>query len=229
MALKITEIKNLTTSAIVAEADLTNFSFEGTSTDTITIKGDIPEWNSTDNIQVTWTDGVKAGGRAVSGMLDKENKKITGLLDVSKYSVSINGQLGIGPEANPEAVLVSVRIGNIPSERNPKADLIIDFSDKQDGAPGTSIKLNDLVGWIQGKSGDKTAVSFPPAQSDGKDIKNYEIEFKEFYYNITQNTFDFNVQSKDGDEMKFGNFTIKKAGFRVTNTPVKMTTKAIEK
>lgn len=229
MAVTITEIKNLTTSATVDAAALANFSFKGTATDTITIKGDAPDWKPTDNIQVTWTDGAKAGGRAVSGMLDKENKVITGLVDVSKYSVSVNGQLGIGPETKPDAVLVSVRIGNIPSEKNPKGDLIIDFSDKQDGAPGTAIKLNELVGWIQGKSGDKTAVSFPPGQGDGKDVKDYEIEFKEFYYNVTQNTFDFNVQSKEGNEIKFGNFTIKKAGFRVTNTPVTVATKAIEK
>lgn len=228
MAVTIKEIQNLTTPAKVADADLVNFSFKEGSTDTIIIKGDAPNWKPTDNIQVIWSDGANTG-RAVNGMLDKANKTITGLVDVSKYSVSVNGQLEIGPESKPDAVVVSVRIGNIPSEKNPKADLIIDFSDKQDGAPGTSVKLNELVGWIQGKSGDETVVRYPEGKDGGKEIKDFEIEFKEFYYNVTQNTFDFNVQSKQGNEMKFGNFTIKKVGFRITNTPITVATKAIEK
>lgn len=228
MAVRITEIKNLTNAAAIPAAELTNYSFKGATTDTITFKNDVPEgWKVTDNIQVTWSEDANVN-RAVNGTLDITNKAITGLVDVSKYSVGLSGQIGIGPKTNPEAVLVSVRIGNIPSERNPKSDWIIDFSDKEDGAPGTYIKLNELVEWIQSKSGDKAAVSFPPSEDGNKKIGDYTIEFKEFYYNTTQNTFDFNVQSKDGDTIQFGNFTIKKVGFRVTNTPQTVEKKAIE-
>jgi len=226
MALTITEIKNLTTPATVT--DLGNYSFKGTTTDTITIKKEAAElgWKATDNIQVTWSEGTNVK-RAVNGTLDSANNAIIGLVDVSKYSVGLSGQIGIGPESNEEAVLVSVRIGNIPSERNPKADWIIDFSDKQDGAPGTYIKLNELVAWIQKRSGDNTKVSLPPVKEGGKDLNEFTIEFKEFYYNITQNTFDFNVQSKEGDSsVELGNFKIKKVGFRVTNAPQTVVKKA---
>lgn len=228
MVVTITAIKNLTTSATVT--DLGNYSFKTGTTDTITIKEEAAklEWKTTDNIQVTWSDGTNEK-RAVNGTLDSAKNTISGLVDVSKYSVGINGQIGIGPVAKPDAVLVSIRLGNIPSERNLKADWIIDFSDKQDGAPGTSIKLNELVEWIQSKSGDTATVSFPPSKEGDKKLEDYSIEFKEFYYNVTQNTFDFNVQSKDGDTIQFGNFTIKKVGFRVTNTPQTVAKKAIEK
>ena len=231
MAVTISEIQNLTTSDVLSNEDIAKFNNATAYAATIEAKDVTSTWKASDNIQVTWSNGNKVVTRAVNGTIAVADGKctISGLVDVSKYSVGLNGQIGIGPKTNPEAVLVSVRIGNIPTANNPKADWIIDFSDKQESAPGTSIKLNELVEWIQGKSNDTTAVSFPPVKAGEKEIKDYTIEFKDFYYNATQNTFDFNVQSKDGDTIQFGNFSIKKAGFRVTNTPQTVATKAIEK
>lgn len=230
MAASITEIKNLTTSTSASAEDLAKFSNQKAYSNTISADGVTLTAEPTDNIQVSWTDGDKVIARAVngSGKADGTKFTISGLTDVSKYSFGLNGQIGIGPNANPDAVLVSVRIGNLPTAKNPKADWLIDFSDKEDGAPGTSIALKDLVEWIQSKSKDTTKIEYPKLEKGGKP-EDFQIVFKEFYYNITQNTFDFNVQTKDGNEIKFGDFTIKKAGFRITNTPVVLETKALLK
>lgn len=225
MATKIAEIKNLTNNTVIENSELAKFdnqtTFSGIITNTSAAVANWNDFDENDNIQVIWknTAGNKVICRAVGGKITKDGTKVTisGLMNVSEYSVGINGQLGIGPAANPEAVLLSVRIGNL----NPPKDWIIDFSDTEDGAPGSSIKLKELVGWIQGKTGDNNpdSIKYPDIEGD-KDASDFLIEFKDFYFNITQKTFDFNVESKDGDEIIFGDFTIKKVGFRVTNTPV---------
>jgi len=230
MAVTIKTIRNLTLKDDLAPAEAAKFSNQTAYSETISGEAEIPDtWKPAHNIQVLWSEGNKVVTRAISGTLAKEAKKVTisELVDVSKYSFGINGQLAIGPKTKPEAVLLSVRVGNLPSVQNPKADWIIDFSDNEDGAPGTSIKLNELVDWIKDKSDDAdAAVEFPEKEGEAEDKqpKNFEIEFKKFYYNITQNTFDFNVESKDGNEMTFGKFTIKKVGFRVTNAPLAVKT-----
>jgi hypothetical protein len=232
MALKITKIRNLTAKKDLKADDLTKFNHQTEYSDTISTEVTIAEnWNSNDNIQVEWSEGTELI-RAVGGTFKKVGAIVTisGLDSVSKYSFDVNGQLSIGPEANPDAVVLSVRIGNRPSAQNPKADLIINFSDTEDGAPGTSIKLNQLVDWIKGKAGDTEVVEFPKKEGGdpASQPENFEIEFKKLYYNITQNTFDINVQSKADTQMTFGNFTIKKVGFRVTNTPVTLDSKTLE-
>jgi hypothetical protein len=50
--------------------------------------------------------------------------------------------------------------------------------------------------------------------------KDFVIEFKSFYYNITQKTFDVWVASKENESISFEGFTIKNVGFRVTNVPI---------
>lgn len=228
MMVAITKITNLTLKADLAAGELTKFSSPTAYAETISGEAAVPDtWKVSHNIQVTWSEGQKVVVRAVGGTYRKEGSKasISGLLDVSKYSFGIHGKLSIGPKAKPDAVSLSVRVGNIPSVQNKKADLIIDFSDTVDGGDPSSIKLNELVAWLKDKSGDEDAdVVFPEADgADGAQPKNFEIVFKKFYYNITQNTFDFDVESKDKDdegkasEIVFGNFTIKKVGFRVTN------------
>lgn len=227
MALKITKITNLSSKKDLV-ADLTKFNHQTEYSDTIIAEvTSADNWDEGDNVQVIWSEGAKEVIRAVGGTFESKAGKITisGLESVSKYSFDVNGQLLIGPENKlPSPVVLSVRIGNIRSAKNPKGDSIINFSDKEDGAPGTSIKLKELVDWIKEKSEDTETVAFPEQEGADADAanqpKNLEIEFKEFYYNITQKTFDFNVQSKADTQMTFGNFTIKKVGFRVTNTPV---------
>lgn len=231
MAVTIKEIKNLTDSTLLSEEDVKKFDNQTAYSNTISVDAITSNWKSSDNIQVTWNDGTKVVARAVCGSMTKDGTKytISGLIDVSKYKFGLNGQIEIGPKDKSEpAVEVSVRIGNLPSVKNPKGDWIIDFSDKEDGAPGSSIKLKNLVDWIQDKAGDTEKPSYPEI-GDGKKPGELSIIFKDFYFNTTQNTFDFNVQTKDGDEIKFGNFTIKKAGFRITNTPVVIETKALAK
>jgi len=232
MAVTITKIRNLTLKVDLATNELTKFSSPTVYAETISGEATVPDtWKVTHNIQVTWSEGQKVVTRAVGGTCTKEGAKatISGLLDVSKYSFGVHGKLSIGPKTKPDAVSLSVRVGNIPSVQNKKADWIIDFSDTVDGGDPSSIKLNELVAWLKDKSGDEDAdVVFPETdEADGAvQPKNFEIVFKKFYYNITQNTFDFDVESKDKDdegkasEIKFGNFTIKKVGFRVTNAPV---------
>jgi hypothetical protein len=227
MEVTITTIRNLTLKADLAVAEVAKFSNQTGYSETISGEATIPNnWKTTHNIQVKWGDDKTVVTRAVNGSITKEGTKVSinGLIDVSKYSFGINGKLSIGPKNKPDAVSLSVRVGNIPSAQNKKADWIIDFSDTVDGGDPSTIKLNELVEWIKDKSGDTDVeVEFPKAEeakTDADKPENFEIEFKKFYYNITQNTFDFNVESKDGNEMRFGAFTIKKVGFRVTNAPL---------
>lgn len=227
MALNIKKIENLSLKAELKSVDISKFSHQTEYSDTISIALAVTEaWDPQDNIGVIWEEDGKEVIRAVGGTLEKKGKEatISGLESVSKYSFDVNGQLSIGPKDKPDAVSLSVRVGNIRSAKNPKADTIINFSDTEDGATESSIKLNDLVDWIKDKSGDTEVVKFP--EKEGLDEKspdqpkNFEIVFKKFYYNITQKTFDINVQSKENNEIKFGAFKITKVGFRVTNTPV---------
>jgi hypothetical protein len=231
MAVAITAIKNLRTSALLSEENVKKFDNQTAYSSTILADGITSDWIPSDNIQVTWKDADKVIARAVGGSMTIDGTKytISGLIDVSNYKFGLNGEIEIGPKDKSEpAVVVSVRIGNIPSVKNPKEDWIIDFSDKEDGKPGSSIKLKNLVGWIQDKAGDTAKPTYPEIGKD-KEPGDLEIIFREFYFNTTQNTFDFNVETKNGDEFKFGNFTIKKAGFRITNTPVVIDTKALAK
>ncbi|MCC9020467.1 hypothetical protein [Flavobacterium lipolyticum] len=229
MAVAITEIKNLRTSDLLSEENVKKFDNQIAYSSTIVADGIISDWISTDNIQVTWKDADKVIARAVGGRMtiDKTKYTISGLINVSNYKFGLNGEIEIGPKDKSEpAVVVSVRIGNIPSVKNPKADWIIDFSDKEDGKPGSSIKLKNLVEWIQDKTGDTEKPAYPESEKDNKP-EDLSIVFKEFYFNITQNTFDFDVQTQKESDFKFGKFIIKKAGFRVTNTPVVVDTKAL--
>lgn len=242
MAITITEIRNLTNSAIVPitdKAKLKDFKPQDNfATTIINEEGTHADWasfNTTDNIQVTWNNGTSAVYRGVGGTVKLEGEAGTGkgkitissLSNASKYSVGLNGQIDIGPTpADPKnvPVSVSVRIGNIPTPSNPRGDMLIDFSDKEDGAPGTSIELGALINWIQGQTGDSEAtIALPEIKDDAgapKDLKKFRILFNAFHFNTTQNTFDFDVSSEDGDSITFGNFTIKKVGFRVTNEAV---------
>ncbi|OXG04184.1 hypothetical protein BC749_102870 [Flavobacterium araucananum] len=225
MALNIKKIENLSLKAELKSVDISKFSHQTEYSETISIALAVTEaWDPQDNIGVIWEEDGKEVIRAVGGTLEKKGKEatISGLESVSKYSFDVNGQLSIGPKDKPDAVSLSVRVGNIRSAKNPKADTIINFSDTEDGATESSIKLNDLVDWIKDKSGDTEVVKFPEKDNvdAAKQPKNFEIVFKKFYYNITQKTFDINVQSKEDNEIKFGAFTITKVGFRVTNTPV---------
>jgi hypothetical protein len=242
MAITITEIRNLTNPAIdpiTDKAKLKDFKPQDNfATKIINEKGTHADWtsfNTTDNIQVTWNNGTKALYRGVGGKIElggeaTANKgiiTISGLSNASKYSVGLNGQIDIGPtppDPKNVPVSVSVRIGNIPTLSNPSGDMLIDFSDKEDGAPGTSIELGALISWIKGQTGDSDAtIEIPEVEGEGgetKDLTKFRILFNAFHFNITQKPFDFDVSSEDGDTITFGNFTIKKVGFRVTNETV---------
>jgi hypothetical protein len=189
-----------------------------------------------DNIQVTWTDGAAKPQltRAIAGnyAYDKETGVITisELQDASKYRFNLNGKIEIGPvkeelkAANPP-VSISVRLGNMITEANPKGDTIIDFSDKTDGAKGTQIELAALIDWIGDKSGDTDGKLELPSGSDDAAVNKCKIEFKQFYFNITQKTFDFSVQTAEGTSFQIGSFTIKQAAIQFTNVPTKLPAK----
>ncbi|GGH59185.1 hypothetical protein HNQ91_000578 [Filimonas zeae] len=224
-------IKNLTTKKEAPPAELTKFDIQAGFADTITAAGfTATAWadfaGDNDNIQVTWQDETeKLIARGVGGRFAiKEGKiVISGLKNASKYSAEVSGELAIGPKGDDKAAaLLRVRIGNMVSDTNKSGDTIINFSDKTDSvAGGSEINLKVLIDWILESSKDKTSKPELPKIEDGnggvKKPEDFVIVFKNFYYNITQNTFDFWVESKAGSEITFGNFTIKKAGFRVTN------------
>ncbi len=54
-------------------------------------------------------------------------------------------------------------------------------------------------------------------------VKDFEIIFNEFHFNMTSKTFKFDVQSKKDQSITFGNFTLKEVGFLVTNEPYEET------
>jgi hypothetical protein len=226
----ISEIKNLTknTTPITNATELAKFDSKGAFAEKITAQNiTVDTWKdfatANDNIQVTWSDGATVIARAVNGTFSQTGTTVTinGLADASKYSVGVNGQITIGPEGNDAAAaILNIRLGNLITKQNPKGDWIIDFSDKTDDAEGSEINLKVLIDWIMKNTGDTNAPQLPAIKGDdGTDKKpeDFIILFKDFYYNITQKTFDFWVTSKEGQTIKFGSFTIKKVGFRVTN------------
>jgi hypothetical protein len=226
----ITEIKNLSSNipAITEATELAKFDSNGTFAEKITAENvTAATWTNfataNDNIQVTWANGATVVYRAVGGTfaLSGTTVTISGLANASKYSVGINGQLAIGPEGNDAAAaILNVRMGNLVTKINTKGDWIIDFSDRIDDAGGSEINLKVLIDWITKNTGDTAAPQLPDIKGEDGTTKKPEdfiILFKDFYYNITQKTFDFWVTSKEGQTIKFGAFTIKKVGFRVTN------------
>lgn len=248
MAITITEIRNLTDGKIPpvkTVAKLSGFSSQGNFIDTITnIEATLENWDgftSTDNIQVTWSDeNKKVIYRGVGGILKKEGETgpkkgkitISGLMDASKFSLGLNGQIEIGPKietpTDPVAV-ISVRIGNLNSRR----DWIIDLSDKQDGAAGTSVRLDSLIAWAGGQTGDDTTnVAIPQtgdeAEGNTPALEDFTVEFNAFNFNVTQKTFDIDVSSKKGDAITFGALTIKNVGFRVSNESVALAAASTE-
>lgn len=230
----ITKIENLSNNIapITDAAELAKFDSKDAFAEKITATGvTAATWatfaTANDNIQVTWSNGATVVSRAVGGTFAQTGTTVTisGLANASKYSVGVNGQLLIGPEGQDDAAaIVNVRMGNLVTKINPKGDWIIDFSDKTDDAGGSSINLKVLIDWIKRNTGDTGAVpELPPVKGEdgvAKKPEDFIIEFKDFYYNITQKTFDFWVTSKDGQTITFGAFTIKKVGFRVTNIAV---------
>jgi hypothetical protein len=237
----VTEIRNLTKSKSIAPAGdivveqtvLEKFvlSEDDEKVEVVgTFSAKIPEdfANANDNIEVSWTEGATTR-RAVGGKLflnkDRTTATISNLVDVSKYYFGLTGQLKIG---TADAVVLSVRIGNIQAPH----DWIIDFSDKEDGAPGSEIKLNELINWIKEKNKDANPefvlpdVKKPsddpnkPREDEKLKTDNFTIEFQKFYFNITQKTFDFWVTSKKDESITIGDFTIDQVGFRVTNVPL---------
>lgn len=235
----ITEIKNLSSNipAITDAKELVKFDSNGTFAEKITAENvTAATWTNfataNDNIQVTWANGATVVYRAVGGTfaLSGTTVTISGLANASKYSVGINGQLAIGPEGNDAAAaILNVRMGNLVTKLNTKGDWIIDFSDKTDEAGGSEINLKVLIDWITRNTGDTAVPQLPDIKGEdgtSKKPEDFIILFKDFYYNITQKTFDFWVTSKEGQTIKFGAFTIKKVGFRVTNIATNPTLEA---
>lgn len=171
-----------------------------------------------DNIQVTWTEGTTEH-RSLGGVyvLTGTSATISGLVDVSQFSVGVTGELEIGKDTS--IAKLNISIGNLNAHR----EWIIDFSNQRDGATGSEINLQALIDWIRTKNKDLPVTDdLPPvSKSDGTvaPVKDFIIQFKQFYFNIDRKTFDFWVQSKEGGNLKFGEFELKSVGFRVTNVP----------
>jgi hypothetical protein len=230
----ITEIRNLTNNTVtIPKTDFEQFDNKEAFSETITATIEtLTKWNKIkldDNIQVTWDNGDRAVGGTVK--IDKKEVTISGLILVSKISMGLNGQIKIAPKTEPDPVknptaVISVRMGNIPSDVNPNGDWLIDLSDKQDGATGTSVRLDSLITWIGSQTGDDTTdVAIPQTGDEASDqpkLEEFTVEFNQFHFNITQKTFDIDVSSKKGQSLTFGNFTIENVGFRLTNEPISL-------
>ena len=241
MSVKINEIKNLTTGKVISDAaENGKFDVQESFSETIIASDvDAEKWkgfsDATNNIQVSWTgDGDKVIARGVGGRFEIKEKKVTikGLVNASKYGVGINGELLIGPEDKKEVAVLRVRVGNLVTKQNPSGDWIIDFSDKTDSEEGSGINLQQLIDWIKEKTKDDVQPDIPPIKEEGdeeaKEPKDFNILFKNFYFNITQRTFDFWVVSKGDESITFGDFTIRKVGFRVTNVATAAAPPALE-
>lgn len=191
-----------------------------------------------DEVIVTYTEGndstkpiIKEGTYTIT---DNTKISITGLKDVSGMTVNFVGRIKVGdPNADAnsnEAVMLSVRFGNMNKNR----DWIIDLADRTNGAPGTYIKLTELIAWINRQntdsknteiSGSNTASTVvlekPGGLSDDDfnkiDKEDFTIEIKALRFNITQKTFRIEVSSKQDETITFGAFTILKVGLLLTN------------
>ncbi|KAA2239604.1 hypothetical protein F0L74_25775 [Chitinophaga agrisoli] len=218
----ITEIKNLTNGKSIPNADLTKFD-SIVFAETIVLN-DITEASWTPlagagNIGVTWTNGPRAVGGTLAIDTNKKTATISGLTNVSKYSVDLTGQIEIGPKNSDAVAHVNVRIGNMITPQNLKGDTIIDFSNEVDSTEGVSkLDLNGLISWIKDNGDSGATVELPKLDGDTQPGE-FILEFKKFYVNITQKTFDFWVESAAKQSITFGNITIKQVGFRVTNVP----------
>jgi hypothetical protein len=207
----ILEITNdLTTTMTVVDTDGKLVSFTPSDTDNIEV-----------NYQITNAEGGTKEVREIGGSYKYVGKSaiISGLKPVPKMSMQFYGQLAIGKpltDKQKPPVNLSVRVGNMSNKHQ---DWIIDFSDKVDGAPGSSIELTSLIAWIQDKNKTSETVGLPK-DAKGPDIKQFLIRFDEFHFNITQKTFNIKVQSEDKSTITFGDFEIMKIGFQITNEPL---------
>lgn len=142
----------------------------------------------------------------------------------AKASATDVGKTAAEITAAPTA-RISISVGNM----NPEGDWIIDLSNNKVEGGGSYVDIQALINWVKTKD---TSITQDPALpdsnqfdlKDGKNqsldlakIKQYRIEFKAFWFNITKKTFKIDVQSKSGDELTIGAFTIKQLGFTLTN------------
>jgi hypothetical protein len=165
---------------------------------------------------------------ASGGVLTYSNKTVTikNLNTRPKLSLNFTGQIAIGakPDGKPadNPVYLSVRFGNMS---NADQDWIIDFSDKSDGAPGSTIELGALIEWIKGKlKSDRPEMVIPTEAQESLSpdkLNKFIIEFKEFHFNINKKTFNISVKSKGNQQITFGDFIIYDVGFQITNEDVK--------
>ena len=239
----ITKIKNLSNSAELSEDDLKKFvdtKFSDTITSTKAIEA--IDWSAADNIEVTWTqeEGDKVTTRAVGGSWSSDSKKanIKGLVDVSKYSISVNGKLDLEIEVvdpkdsankiKEKLATLSVRMGNLPTSQNPSNDWRIDLTDKEDGRDGSTIKVEKLIAWMSTKiepgnlPKDLSSANIPGKDSGNEveKIKSLEIVIENFNINITEGTFDVNMKSSVDSKLVIGAFTISDVGLRLTNRAI---------
>ncbi|MCW3122812.1 MAG: hypothetical protein JWQ38_2304 [Flavipsychrobacter sp.] len=237
----IFEIKDITLSRVldISKAELKKLSPQDTFSKTVSgeiVLGGTPP-AETNNIQVIWAlvkdNKPKTKYRGVGGSLtyDAATKEfsITGLKNVSKLSLGVSGILDIGPvpvvgQPKPVVAHLNVSIGNL----NKEGDWIINLSKKDKDGEGSYIKLNALIDWAKTKAPIDDEVSTLELPTEGseeapvavqKKPEDFTIMFNDMYINITNKTFRFDVQSKAGEEMTFGNFTIRDIGFIVTNEP----------
>ncbi len=211
---KLEETTELEESNIVTKNNITTISFDSESE-----PDDSP--SKEDILQVSWTDEDGKKYRAIGGKYsyDEEEGKVTikKLKIVPGIGIGFTGQLKIGPK---DEITVNVNIGN---RSNEDRDWIINFSDHADGAAGTSINLKALIDWIKGKTGDTDAeIKIPKVEGEEIDLKldKFKVLFKKFEYNVTKKIFNFQVENESSDALHFGDFTLEKVGFSISNEPL---------
>ncbi|KAA3640101.1 MAG: hypothetical protein DWQ02_02580 [Bacteroidetes bacterium] len=158
------------------------------------------------------------------GVMEIEDPNNAEALKRAKASAADVGKTADEITSAPTA-RISISVGNM----NPDGDWIIDLSNSQVEGGGSYIDIRALIDWVKSKD---TSLTKDPALPDSQEvvlkdknnqsldlptIEKYRIEFKDFWYNITKKTFKIDVQSKSGDELTIGAFTIKQLGFTLTN------------
>jgi hypothetical protein len=245
MAFAITEIRNLSAGvdiyltgdekAFTLKDNFEKFTEGGNApgaTVSFTTKNDVGAIAGLkDVIQVTWeeTVGNKKTARFAGGHFDKLNGRaftISGLQDYSSVTVDFFGTIEIGPkpvngQQAPGVAAISVRVGN----NNPGRETIIDLSDGDKGDK-SSLDLAGLIAWVSENGLGETTLPALPESTDANagekpDPKKFILDFNAFRFNVTRKAFRFEVESQDGQELKFSVFTLKKVGFLITNEPPK--------
>lgn len=185
-----------------------------------------PKFPNANLFEVSWTD--EKGDNKVRGSSSRceyANGTFTAseLTVVYGFGLNFNGKMKIkDPDTgddDPVSAEISVRIGNMGE--GTRGQWVIDLSDKQGGAAGSSLNVGALIAWSKKNAGAGQPELPPMEETQKQKLNNLIIDFKEFHFNITKKTFDIDVRSRPGSKLQIGSFIIEEVALQLTNEPPK--------